>query len=207
MRRMMTWRQGHWLLVSVLRLVLATIFLLLTLLVVREVIEDRRRVLEAMNDFHHLNSVTVGNFLRVTRVCHRLVLVVLQANMTQLRIGNILNVDPLHAERALPLVLRPNARVGIVVDRRDHLSDTAEMSAAVDRKEEVNDAGVLFAVTECLIQSLVAVLRGAPNLVFDAAVNVVFRVGFDDKESTRNWLVLCSFVFFLFILPSIIDLR
>lgn len=162
---------------------LARVFLLLSLLVVREVVEDRRRVLESVNDFHHLNSVSVGNFLRVTRVRHRLVLIVLQADVTQLRVGHVLDVDPLHAERALPFVLRPDARVGIVVDGRDHLRNAAEMAAAVDREEEVNDAGVLFAFAECLIQALVAVLRRTPNLVLDAAVNVVFRVGFDDEES------------------------
>lgn len=183
MRRVMARRQSHRLLVGVLGLMLARVFLLLPLLVVREVVEDRRCVLEAVDDLHHLNPVAVGNLLRVARVRHRLVLVVLQPDMAQLRVGHVLDVNPLDAERALPLVLRPDARIGIVVDRRYHLSDAAKVARAVDREEQVDDAALLFAFAERLIQSLVAVLGGAPNLVFDAAMNVVLRVGFDDKES------------------------
>jgi hypothetical protein len=48
------------------------------------------------------------------------------------------------------------------------------VSAAVDREEEVNDAVFLLAFAESLVEALVAVLCGAPNLVLDAAVNVVF---------------------------------
>lgn len=183
MRRVVAGRKRHGLLVGVVGLMLARVFLLLPLLVVREVVEDRRRVLEAVNDFHHLNTVTVGHLLRVTRVRHRLVLIVLQADVSQLRVRHVLDVDPLDAKRSLPLVLRPDARIGIVVDRRDHLSDAAEVARAVNGEEKVNDAVLLLAFAECLIQALVAVLRRAPNLVFDAAVNVVLRVGFDDKES------------------------
>lgn len=59
------------------------------------------------------------------------------------------------------------------------------MTAAVDREEQVDDAIFLLTLAERLIEALVAMFSGAPNFVFDAAVNIVFRVGFDDEESTR----------------------
>jgi hypothetical protein len=51
--------------------------------------------------------------------------------VAQLSVGNILDVDPLDAEGALPLVLGPDARVGIVIDWRDHLSDATKVTGAV----------------------------------------------------------------------------
>lgn len=89
-------------------------------------------MLEGVDDFNHLNTVAVGNFLRVARVRDRLVFVVLQSNVTQLRVRNVLHVNPLDAERTLPLVLRPDARIGIVIHRRDHLGHATEMTGAVD---------------------------------------------------------------------------
>lgn len=60
------------------------------------------------------------------------------------------------------------------------------MTGAVYGKEKVNHTSILLLLTESLIQSLVAVLGRAPNLVFDAAMNVVLGVGLDDKEPTRE---------------------
>lgn len=133
-------------------------------------------MLETVDDFHHLNTVSVGDFLGVTRVRDRLVFIILQANMSQLRVGHVFYINPLNAERALPLILRPNTRVGIIIDLRYHLSHATEVTGAVNRKEQVDNAVLLLTFSECLVQSLVAMLRGAPNLILDTAMDVIFRI-------------------------------
>lgn len=57
------------------------------------------------------------------------------------------------------------------------------MTGPVDGVEEEDGAAFLFAFVERLVQTFIAMFRGTPDVVFDAAMNVVFRVGFYDKES------------------------
>lgn len=56
------------------------------------------------------------------------------------------------------------------------------MSATVDREEQIH-CTVWLALAICLIKPLVTVLRAAPDLVFNATMNIVLRVGLYNKES------------------------
>lgn len=142
------------------------VLLLLPLLVVREVVEDGGGMLVASNDLEHLPGFVQGHFLSVPRVGHRLVLVVLQADMPELAVGNVLDEDPAHIKSALPLVLRPDACTGVVVHGGTHLSDTAEVPAAVHTEQQVE--GTLAGKRPVSsVQTLVSVLRATPYVVLD----------------------------------------
>lgn len=149
-----------------------------------EVIEYRHGVLEAVDDFQRLDSLRIRHLLGVARVCDGLVFVILQPDLPQLGIRDVLDVDPAHLEGTLPLVLRPHGRNGVVIDGRHHLRDTAEMSRSVHREEQIHHASLLFAFAVRLVQPLVAVFGGAPDLVLDASVDVILRVRFDYEESS-----------------------
>lgn len=56
------------------------------------------------------------------------------------------------------------------------------MSRTIHGKEQV-DGSVALAFPIGLVKPLVAVFGATPDLVLDAAVNVVLRVGFDDEEA------------------------
>ena len=73
---------------------LALLFLL-ALLVVDKVVQDRRLVVEGVNDFQHRLRLVGRDLLGVPAVGHRLVLVVLQADVPQLGIRHVLHIDPL----------------------------------------------------------------------------------------------------------------
>lgn len=60
------------------------------------------------------------------------------------------------------------------------------MSRPIHREQQIDFATVTLGVAERLVQALVAVLGGAPNLVFDAAMNVVLGIGLYDEESANN---------------------
>lgn len=162
---------------------LPLILFLLPLLVVDKVVKDGSGVSVAVHHPQHLQAPGVRHLLGVSRIGHGLVLVVLQADVTQLDVGHVLDVDPAHFELPFPLVLRPHAGVGIVVHGAHHLGHAAEVSAPVDGEEQINDALFLFAFAESRVEAFVTVFRAAPDFVLDAAVDVIFRVGFDDKEA------------------------
>lgn len=155
----------------------------LTLLVEINVVEDGGGVRVRVNDLHDLLTLRIVHLLGVTRMRHRLVLVVLQPNVTQLCVRHILDVHPFEREFALPLVLMPNGRHRIVVNGAGHLSDAAKVAGSVHREQQKDFGAVTLCVAERLIQPLVTVLGGAPDAVLDAAMDVVLRIGFDDKES------------------------
>lgn len=90
---------------------LAVVLLLLSLLVVHEVVEDRRRMPVRVHDSQHLQSLGMGHFLRVAGIRHRLVVVVLQADVTQLHVGHVLHVNPTDLRHH-------NPHVGLTVDVR-----------------------------------------------------------------------------------------
>lgn len=158
----------------------------LTLLVMNEIVKDRGGVLERMYDLQHLLPFGIRHFLYVTRMGHRFVFIVLQTNVAQMRIGHVLNVHPFHLELTLPLVLVPYARHRVVVNGRHHLGNATEMSRTVDREEQVNETCVVFALAESLIQTLISVIGGTPNLVFYAPMDVIFRIGFYYEESEKS---------------------
>jgi hypothetical protein len=93
-----------------------------------------------------------------------------------LPVGNILHENPPQLEDSLPLVLRPHGRCLIIVYGRDHLRDSAEVSAEgmdlrpVYRKEQVDRSPSLL---ERLVETLIAVRSARPNLMLERLVHVV----------------------------------
>lgn len=75
-------------------------------------------MLETVDDLEHHFPLVGRYLLRVSRVGHRLVLVVLQADVPQLGVGHILDVNPLDFELALELVLYPNTAPGVTIVHR-----------------------------------------------------------------------------------------
>lgn len=57
------------------------------------------------------------------------------------------------------------------------------MPTPIDAVEQIDSTCLLFALMERLIQTLVAVLRRAPNVVLDAAMNVILGIRLDDEET------------------------
>lgn len=84
---------------------LALILLGLTALVMPEIVENACRMTIGMQDTQHRDALRVRDFLRVSRISYRLVLIVLELNVSQLHVRNILHVYPTDAKLTLPLVL------------------------------------------------------------------------------------------------------
>ena len=117
---------------------LPLVFLRLSFLVMAEIVENGRGVSVRVQDLEHLQfynslrksienrwkkgtnltALVDGDLLGVARVGHRLVLVVLQSNVAQGRVGHVLDVDPLDGKLAAPLVLRPDRQRRRHVHRR-----------------------------------------------------------------------------------------
>ncbi|KAF3836500.1 hypothetical protein F7725_029058 [Dissostichus mawsoni] len=129
-----------------------------------------------------VTSALKRHFLSVPGVSHRLVVIVLQPDVSQLVVGHVFDERPLHLELALPLVLRPDARVGIVVHRGAHLGHAAEVPAAVDAEQQVQGALVAQRAVGT-VQTLVAMFCAAPDGVLDGAVDVVFRIALDNENA------------------------
>lgn len=170
-------------LVSSLHLrLLAAILFFLPFLVMHKIIKNRSRMSVRMDDSQNLNSFSVRYLLSVSRISNRLIFIIFQTNMPQLHIRDILNINPAHLKLSLPLILRPHRAISVVVHVRNHLGHSTEMSGTVNRKEQKNRT-IRFAFMKSLVEALVAVLGAAPNLVFDAAMNVVFRVRFYNEKT------------------------
>lgn len=60
------------------------------------------------------------------------------------------------------------------------------MGRRIDGEQEINDAASFFPFAVRLIESFVAVLRGTPDFIFNATMNIIFGIGFNDKESETN---------------------
>lgn len=86
-----------------------------------------------------------------------------------------------YLELSLPLVLRPHRTVSVIIDRGHHLRHPAKMSRTIHGKKQV-DGSVALPLPVGLVEAFVAVLGAAPDLVLDAPVDVVLRVGLDDEE-------------------------
>lgn len=106
--------------------------------------------------------------------------------MTQLHVRNVLDVYPPNSKLSLPLVLQPHTRVRVVVDGTHHPRHPAEMPAPVDREEQVDHATLLFSLAVSGVKSLVSMLGTAPDLVLDAAVDVVLRVRLYHEEAGQG---------------------
>ena len=117
---------------------LALIFFRLPLFVVAKVVENGRGVSVRVHYLEHHYALVGQHFLRVARVGHRLVLVVLQTNVTQRRVGHVFDVDPAHAKLSAPLVLRPHGQRRRHVHRRRHLGHAAKVARTVDGKVKVH---------------------------------------------------------------------
>lgn len=135
-----------------------------------------------VHDAQHLQSFGMRHFLRIARIRYRFVLIVFEANVAQLHVRHIFHVNPSHLELSLPLILRPNRTIGIIINRRHHLGHSTEMTGSIHRKEQIHRS-VTLALPKRLVQSFVTVLCAAPNLVLDAAMNIVFRIRFDNKKA------------------------
>ena len=141
-------------------------------------------MLVSVNDLEHHFAFFRRHFLCISRIGHRFILVVFQPNMPQLAIGHVFHVNPLNLELAFKLVLHPNATSGIgIVQGAQHFRHSTKVSRSVDREKEENGACASLGL-EGRVQPLVAVLRGTPDFVLDAAVNVVFTEAFNDKVSS-----------------------
>lgn len=106
--------------------------------------------------------------------------------MTELHVRHVLDVYPPHAKLSFPLVLQPHAGARIVVDRAHHARHSAEVSAAVYREQQVHRASLPLPLAEGRVEPLVAVLGAAPDLVLDAAVDIVLRVRLDHEEPSER---------------------
>lgn len=69
------------------------------------------------DNFKHLFGLLQRHFLSVPGVGHWLVVIVLQPDVSQLVVGHVFDENPLHLKLALPLVLRPDTCIGIIVHR------------------------------------------------------------------------------------------
>ena len=117
---------------------------------------------EVVDHLQHLESLLTRNLLRVTRVGDGFVLVVLENYRTQLAVGHVLDVQPLHRELTLPLALCPHVRGVAEVHRRSHQSHPAKVSCTIDAEEEI-DACIFSLALEGSVESLVAHFSAAPN--------------------------------------------
>ena len=84
----------------------------------------------------NLLALIAENLLRVSGIGDGFVLVVFQADVPQLRVGNVLDVNPLDFELSFPLVLEPDTRGPVVVNVAHHLSHSAKVTRAVDAVEQ-----------------------------------------------------------------------
>lgn len=169
---------------------LALILLGLSALVMPEIVKDARGVTVGMQDTQYCDTFRVRDLLCISRVSHRLIFIVLELNVSQLHIRNILHVYPTDAKLTLPLVLRPDTTVALIVNRRDHLCHAAEMTGPVHREEQIKGRTFATCLPISLIQPLITVLRAAPNFILDGPMNVILRVGFDyEKPRTGCGLI------------------
>lgn len=63
---------------------------------------------------------------------------IVETDVAEGLVGHILDEQPAKSEDALPLVLSPDGRGGVVVDFGEHLGDSGEVTGRVNREEEVD---------------------------------------------------------------------
>jgi len=109
-----------------------------------------------LEDLDHLFALVGRDLLGVPAVRDWLVLVGLDEDVSELLVGDVLELDPLHSEDAVPLpVLHPHV-AALVLHARGHLCHTQELSGGVNTEEEL-EALTLLQVFKGLVQLLVAV--------------------------------------------------
>jgi hypothetical protein len=113
-------------------------------------------------------------------------------DVTELTVRNVFDVDPLDLELAFKLVLHPNTSAAVVVDGRKHFRHAAKVSGPVHGEQKV-DGPLVVEGPVGRVQPLVAVVGGAPDLVLDAAVDVVLAEALDDEEARVLWVQVEAF--------------
>jgi len=186
---------------------------LLLLLINHKVIVNSSQWLVIGEDLKHFLANSWEDLLAVPALAHRLVLVQWVFDVDELCIWDVLDKEPLDIDRARPFTLLfPKLVVpDIGSNSIEHFGYAAKMLGLVDAEHEVDvgvtgsdvfdDVGNLLAailavtitviillfelaqIKVGLIQNLVAILRGTPNIVFDRLVHIFFREGFDDEEA------------------------
>jgi len=137
-----------------------------------EVVENGAAVAVHVKYPQHLKSGHLGYLLCVARVRDRLALVVLEADVAQLAVGDVLHKDPPHMEHPSPaLCLLPERQPARVVDSTLHRCHAAEGAACVHAEEEEDRCPVLLA--EGAVKPLVAPVGARPHSKLDAGAHIV----------------------------------
>lgn len=164
-------------------------------LVESEILKKGRPRWVSMEDTKHLLASFRKQFLSITRIRNGLTLLSiavnrfskkpkgrenrdenpLQSDMAKRSIGNIPDENPPNFEHTLPLVGCPNGTAPRVIDRSQHLGHTTEVSTGINTEEQV-DRPTLRGFLECFVKTLVSRIGGAPDLIFERFVNIIFRV-------------------------------
>ena len=128
-----------------------------------------------VHDTQYLFALLRWHLLRVARVCHRFVLIVLQSDVTQLTVRNVLNIYPFHFNLAFSLILGPHTRSGIIVQGGHHLCHPTKVSTSIYAEEQVQRT---FALTFTVgsVHTFIAMLCTTPDTVLDGAMDIVLRI-------------------------------
>jgi len=141
-----------------------------------KVLEERRPGGMSGENAQHLLSGIREQLLCIARVCDWLpFLGVVQPDMTQICVRDVANEYPSHFEYTLPFVRCPYGAASGVVNRRQHFSHATKVSARIDTEEQVNRTST-STVLERLVEPLVARIGGAPYLVLQGFMDVIFGV-------------------------------
>lgn len=90
-----------------------------------------KRSLRILNDCYEARYL-----LGISAVCNRLVVIVLQNDVTKLWIWDILYNVPLNREKTTPLILLPKFHVLAEINSPNHLSDTTELTTRINLNRE-----------------------------------------------------------------------
>jgi len=162
--------------------VVVVFFAVAASVLLREGIQHGGHVAVFVDDVEHSLSFARRHLLRVAGERDRLEVVVGQVDVAQRGIGHVLHVSPTNAKLTAEPIVGPNARFPIEVDATDHLGDTAKLATVV-HAEEKDGWAVVVMILERVVQFLVAVIRGAPNSMFDRSSDILFRVALYDIKS------------------------
>lgn len=94
-------------------------------------LEHRRDVTILVQNVQETLALARRDFLRVAGKRDRLEVVVGQVDVTQRRVGNVLDVAPPDAELTAESVVRPNSRFFVEIDAARHLGDTTKFATVV----------------------------------------------------------------------------
>ena len=116
------------LVMMMLLLLFFAFFFFLPFFIVNKIVKNRSLVSKSVDDLQDQLALVRGHFLGVPAVRHRLVLIVLQTNVSQLIIRHVLHVDPFDLELTLEFVLDPHVARRVVVNSGQHLKQDNQRS-------------------------------------------------------------------------------